>query len=243
MTLCSIFVICYSGIAAICAMYTAYNLLLTLRVHWCEGGARAFGCLVVACLAMPANLAREHDYNLPPSGSSARTQVLQQLFMPMQQRARVCEEEMRKCEADALSRGITFELVNHDWVLSELYSTLDGIAGDTTFDMIYCGTTSSPLWRWERGRNQLEGFKPHSDRYDVMYVLCVDWNEPVGALEELCIERLRNTMPMCRVANAERFNPGPIHKNDMSPLFLYVCARIDILAVVAPERKRLRIAI
>ena len=223
-------------------MHTAYNLLLALRVHWCEGGARAFGCLVVACLAMPANLARELHYNLPPSGSSARTQVLQQLFMPMQQRARVCEEEMRKCEADALSRGITFELVNHDWVLSELYSTLDGIAGDTAFDMIYCGTTSSPLWRWERGRYQLEGFKPHADRYDVMYVLCVDWNEP-GALEELCIERLRNTMPMCKVANAERFNPGPIHKNDMSPLFLYVCARIDILAVVAPERKRLRIAI
>ena len=57
MTLCSIFVICYSGIAAICAMYTAYNLLLTLRVHWCEAGARAFGCLVVACLAMPAHFA------------------------------------------------------------------------------------------------------------------------------------------------------------------------------------------
>ena len=57
MTLCSIFVICYSGIAAICAMYTAYNLLLTLRVHWSEAGARAFGCLVVACLAMPAHFA------------------------------------------------------------------------------------------------------------------------------------------------------------------------------------------
>ena len=120
MTLCSVFVICYIGIAAICAMYTAYNLLLTLRVHWCEGGARAFGCLVVARLAMPANLAREHDYNLPPSGSSARAEVIQQLFMPMQQSVRVCKEEMRKCEADALSRGITFELVNHDWILGEL---------------------------------------------------------------------------------------------------------------------------
>ena len=240
MTLCSIFVICYSGIAAICAMYTACNLLLTLRVHWCEAGARAFGCLVVACLAMLASL--PHDYNLPPSGSSARAQVIKQLFMQVQQRVRVCEAEMRKCEADALSRGITFELVNHDWVLSEIYSTLDGIAGDTNFDMIYCGATSSPLWRWERGRNEFEGFKPHADRYDVMYVLCVDWNEPVGALEELCIERLRNTMPMCKVANAERYIPGPIYKNDMSPLFLYVCARTDC-AVVAPDRKRLRIAI
>ena len=76
-----------------------------------------------------------------------------------------------------------------------------------------------------------------------MYVLCVDWNEPVGALEELCIERIRNTMPMCRVANAERYTSGAIYKNDMSPLFLYVCARTGILAVVAPERKRLRIAI
>ena len=34
-----------------------------------------------------------------------------------------------------------------------------------------------------------EGFKCHSDKYDFMYVLCVDWNEPVGALEEWCIER------------------------------------------------------
>ena len=94
-----------------CHVYTAYNLLLTLRVHWCEAGARAFGRLVVACLATPEHLAREHDYNLPPSGSSARAQVLQQLFMPMQERVEVCEEEMRKCEADALSRGITFERV------------------------------------------------------------------------------------------------------------------------------------
>ena len=77
-----------------------------------------------------------HGYNLHPSGSSARAEVIQQLFMPMQQRVKVCKGEMRKCEADALSRGITFELVNHDWVLSELYSTLDEIAGDTTFDMI-----------------------------------------------------------------------------------------------------------
>ena len=190
--------------------------------------AQAHACLS-CCFAMAVNLARALDYGLPPSGSSARSQVVQQLFMPVQQRVSICEDEVRKCEADPLSRGITFELVNHDWVLGDICSTLDRIAADEKFDMIYCGVTSSPLWRWERGRNQLEGFRPHSDRYDVMYVLCVDWNEPVGALEELCIERLRDTMPLCRVANSQSYKAGPIYKNDMSPLFLYMCGRLSIV--------------
>ena len=135
----------------------------------------------------------------------------------------------------SLIRGIAFERVNHDWALAGIYFTLGGIAADEKFGVLFCGAAGSPLWRCERGRNQLEGFKPHSDRYDVMYVLCVDWNGPVGALEELCIQRLRNTMPMCKVANAERYAPGPIYQNEMSPLFLYVWARTDILAMAAPE--------
>ena len=118
--------------------------------------------------AMAVHLARAIDYRLPPSGSSARSQVVQHLFMTVQQRVSICEGEVRKCEADPLSRGITFELVNHDWVWGDICSTLDRIAADEKFDMIYCGVMSNPLWRWERGRNQLEGLKPHSDRYDGM---------------------------------------------------------------------------
>ena len=88
-------------------------------------------------------------WELPPKGSQERASVIEQLLIPVQGRKDICQKDIQQCNDNPfLSRGITFDYVNHDWVLDEIWAKLDGIAAMPQFDLLYVGTTGSPLWRW-----------------------------------------------------------------------------------------------
>ena len=108
-----------------------------------------------------------------------------------------------------------------DWVWQEIKDVVQGIAKSRVVTGIYVGVTSCPWWRYEGCRQYQEHeFLPHADRFDRMFMVCVDRFEAVHVMEECLIEMLFDSNDSWKVKNNRKYSKGPVTGNF---LFLYCC--------------------